>query len=300
MTFEIPKEIYKEKVIEVTLGTGPKALRVGGESAPAFHLFEGTWPNPPRFALEVYDTAPSGWPTALVEEYGDVFGNPVDWARKCAESFGAEAICLQLASTSPIEKDTPAREAALLTKKVAEAIDLPMLVYGTRSEDKDTEVLTAVAEACAGRNLMLGPLLKKNFDVIARVAEQFGHGVILQTVLELPEAKELSLKLAKTFPEDKVLYDPFSPALGYGMEYGYSVMEREKLAGTSFGDPNLRMPLVANIGAECWDTNEAKESKEQGLLWEALTSLTYLLAGANLLIVRHPKTPVLLRKIIQN
>ena len=204
-----------------------------------------------------------------------------------------------MASTSPIENDTPAKEAAALTRKVAEATDLPLIVYGTGSEDKDIEVLTAVAEACAGRNLTLAPLLKKNFDAIAKAALQFGHGVILQTALEIPEAKELSLKLAKTFPQDKVLYDPLSPALGYGMEYGYSVMERMKLAATSFGDPNLRMPLVANVGAECWGVNEAKESRVQGLLWEAMTALTYLLAGANLVIVRHPKTPMTVRKIIQ-
>jgi len=298
MTFEIPKETYKEKVIEVTLGGGLKALKIGGESTPAFHQFEGAWPNPPRFALEVYDSKPADWAAALVEEYRDVLDDPVEWARKCAESYGAEAICLQLASTSPIEKDTPARDAALLTRRVAEAIDLPLIVYGTGSEEKDIEVLSAVAEACAGRNLMLGPLVKKNFEAVANTAQQFGHGVVLQTALEIPEAKELNLKLTKTFPPDKVLYDPLSPALGYGMEYGYSVMERMKLAGTSFGDPNLRMPLVANIGTECWDTNEAKENKEQGLLWEALTSLTYLLAGANLVIVRHPKTPALVRKII--
>jgi acetyl-CoA decarbonylase/synthase complex subunit delta len=299
MTFEIPKENYKASVFEVTLGSGPKAFKVGGETAPAFHRFEGTWPHPPRFALEVYDSEPSDWAEALVAEYREVLGNPVQWARKCVASFGAEAVCLQLASTSPVEKDTPAREAAALAREVAAAIDVPLIVYGTGAEEKDAEVLIAVAEACAGKNLMLGPLVKKNFDVISSAAQQFGHGVILQTALEIPEAKELNLKLTKTFPPDRILYDPLSPALGYGMEYGYSVMERMKLAGTSFGDVNLRMPLVANIGAECWEIKEAKESKEQGLIWEAMTSLTYLLGGANLVIVRHPQTPVMVKKIIQ-
>jgi len=299
MTLEIPKETYKASVFEVTLGSGPKAFKVGGETAPAFHLFEGAWPNPSKFALEIYDTEPTDWAETLMEEYGEVLANPVNWARKCVEAFGAEAVCLQLASTSPVEKDTPASEAAALAREVAEAIAVPLIVYGTGSEDKDIEVLSAVAKACAGKNLMLGPLVKKNFDVIARAAQEFGHGVILQTALEIPEAKELNLKLTKTFPPDRILYDPLSPALGYGMEYGYSVMERMKLAGTSFGDVNLRMPLVANIGAECWEIREAKESKEQGLIWEAMTCLTYLLGGANLVIVRHPKTPAIVKKIIQ-
>lgn len=299
MTLEIPKETYKASLLEVTLGSGPQAFKVGGENAPAFHLFEGSWPNPPRFALEIYDLEPTDWAAPLLEEYQDVLADPVNWARKCVDVYGAEAVCLQLASTAPTEKDTPASEAAALAKSVAGAVEVPLIVYGSGSEEKDVEVLTAVAKACAGKNLMLGPLVKKNFDAIAAAAQEFGHGVILQTALEIPEAKELNLKLTKTFPPDRILYDPLSPALGYGMEYGYSVMERMKLAGTSFGDTNLQMPLVANIGAECWEIKEAKEGKQQGLIWEAMTCLTYLLGGANLVIVRHPKTPAMVKKIIQ-
>jgi CO dehydrogenase/acetyl-CoA synthase delta subunit len=298
MTFEVPIETYKASVIEVKVGSGPKAFTIGGETAPAFHRFEGTWPHRPRFALEVYDTEPSEWAAAVVKPYGDVLSSPVDWARKCVEFYGAEAVCLQLASTSPVDKDTPVQEAATLAKAVADAIDVPLIVYGTGSEEKDSEVLIAVAESCAGKNLLLGPLLKKNFEAIARAAKEHGHGIIIQTVLEIPEAKEISLKVSKIFPQDKVVYDPFSPALGYGMEYGYSVMERTKLAGTSFGDPSMRMPLVANIGKECWDVKEAKEDEQQGLLWECMTSLTYLIAGANLVIVRHPKTPEIVRRIV--
>jgi len=297
MEFEIPIEKYKAGVMEVVLGSGDKAVKIGGETAPAFHLFEGQWPNPPRFALEIYDMEPADWATPVQSLYQDVFSDPVAWARKCVGSYGAEAVCLQLVSTEPIEKDTPPNEAADLARKVASAIEVPLIVYGTGSEDKDTEVLCAVAEACEGKNLYLGPLVKKNFEKIAWAAHEHGHGIIIQTNLEIPEAKELNLKLTKTFPADKILFDPLSPGLGYGMEYAYSVMERMKLAGCSFGDPNLRMPLVANIGKECWDTKEAKESEVQGLLWEGMTALTFLLAGANLFIVRHPDTAKMLKKI---
>lgn len=298
MMFEIPKQEYKSAVLEVVLGSEGKSLKIGGENAPAFHFFEGSWPNPPRFAFEVYDTEPTDWDENVAEYYKDVFSSPVDWAKKCVDDYNAEAICLQLASIDPIEKDTPPEEAAALAKAVSDAIDVPVIVYGTGTEDKDAEVLAKVAEVCAGRNLFLGPAVKKNFDKIGEAALEFGHGVVIQTAMELPEAKELNLKLTKkNFPSDKLMYDPLTPPLGYGMEYAYSVMERKKLAGTSFGDPNLRMPILANMGKGCWETKEARESKEQGILWEAMTGLTYLLAGANVLIIRHPEVYNILKKI---
>ena len=295
MAFEIFKETYKGSVREVEIGIAPNSLKIGGENAPAFHFFEGEWPNPPRFALEVYDLEPKDWPDAVMKPFEEVLNNPVKWAQKCVDSYGAEAICLQLAGTDPIQKDTPPDEAAALTKAVSEAVDVPLVIYGTGTEDKDVQVLRKVAETCAGKNFLLGPASKKNFQEIGKSAEEFGHSVILWTAIEIPEAKELNIKLTKTFPSEKVMLDPLSPAIGYGMEYTYSAMERVKLAGTSFGDPSLRMPLIANIGKACWETTEAKESEEQGILWESLTGLSYLLAGADLLILRHPKSLKLLK-----
>jgi len=298
MDFEIPKESYKSSVMEVILGGGAHALRIGGETAPAFHFFEGVWPNPPRFALEVFDMEPVDWDDALLEYYKDVFHNPVEWAQKCVHTYGAEVICLQMVGTDPIEKDTSPEEAAAVVKGVSEAVDVPIIVYGTGSEDKDAQVLTKVAEVCAGKNLFLGPALKSNLEPIGEAALAFGHGVVVQTAMELPVAKELNMKLVKKgFPADKIIYDPLSPPLGYGMEYAYSVMEREKLAAASFGDPNLRMPLLANMGKGCWETKEARESGEKGILWEAMTGLSYLLAGANILILRHPEVYKTLKKI---
>lgn len=298
MAFDIPKETYKGAVNEVVMGNGPGAVNIGGENAPAFHAFEGQWPNPPRFALEVHDIEPTEWADTLTDAFAGVLGDPPAWARRCIDSYGADAILLQLTGTDPIEKDTSPQEAAELTKQVADAVNVPLIVYGTGAEDKDADVLIAVAERCAGLELFLGPLLKKNFERIGEAAREFGHGVVIQTALEIPEAKELNQKLTKTFPGDRILYDPISPGLGYGMEYGYSVIERMKLAATSFGDPNLGMPLLANVGRECWDTKEAKETREQGLMWEAMTGLTYILAGANVLTLRHPATMKTLREII--
>jgi len=300
MQFKAPVESYSGQVREITIGKGAKALKIGGETTLPFHFFdEGSIPNPPRFALEVWDMEPVTWAKWLLEPFKDVVSDPVKWAMKCAKDFAVDAVCLQLASTDPADKDTTPEKAAALTKRVAEAINVPLIVYGTGDEKKDVQVLSKVAEVCDGENLLLGPAIKENYEEIAKAALQHGHALIAQTPLDINLMKELNIKLGKSFPPDRIVIDPLSSALGYGMEYSFTLMERAKQTGVIFKDGMTQMPIIANLGGECWKTREAKESKEQGILWEGVTALSLLLAGANILVLRHPETLKLLREIIR-
>ncbi len=299
MDYREPVESYTGKVREITLGKSGKALKIGGESALPFHNFEGPIPNPPRLALEVKDMEPKGWAEWVLEPYKDVLSDPVKWAKKAVGLYGAEAICLQLTSTDPGEKDTSPEQAAALVKKVADAISVPLIVYGSGDEKKDILVLKKVAEVCKGENLLLGPAVKENYEEIAKAALEHGHMVIAQSPMDINLMKELNIKLCKLLPAEKIVIDPLSSALGYGMEYSFTIMERGKQTGVIFKDGMTQMPIIANLGGECWKTKQAKESKEQGLLWEGMTALSLLLAGANILVLRHPETLKLIRELIQ-
>ena len=155
MAFEIPKTKYSGKIKETKLGKGDKAVTVGGETCYPFYLFEGQMPNLPKIAMEVYDSPPVEWAEAALEPFAGVTNDPVAWAKKCINDYGAEMICLQLASTDPNGLNRGADEAAAVVKKVADAIDVPLIVWGTANHDKDTEVLRKVAEVCQGKNLAL-------------------------------------------------------------------------------------------------------------------------------------------------
>lgn len=289
MEFKAPSESFKGKVLEVTLGTREKALKVGGEDTLPFHYLGGSLPNPLRFALDVWDMEPTDWPEWLVEAYGEVLSDPVAWARKCVE-YGADLVCLQLVSTDPNERDTPPEEAAALAKRVAEAINVPLIVYGTGSEEKDSQVLTKVAEACSGMSLLIGPVIKENYEQIVPVLREHGHGLIAQGNLDINLQKELHVKICKDFPPERVIIDPLSAAVGYGMEYSFSIMERMKQIGVIHRDQMMQMPIIANLGIECWKTKEAKEDRDQGIIWEGITALSLALAGANILVLEHPET----------
>ena len=299
MDYKAPVEAYNGVVREITIGKGNKSLKIGGENILPFHFFDqGSSPNPARFALEILDMKPEDWPEHAVEPYRDVISDPVAWAKKC-QSFGVDAISLFLVSTDPAVKNSPPDKAAALVREVAGAIDVPLIVYGSGDEVKDVEVLSKVAEVCDGMNLLIGPVLKENYEAVGKAILEHGHTAIAQSPLDINLLKELNVKLSKFFPAERIVIDPLSSALGYGMEYSFSLIERVKQIGIMTKDSMTMMPIIANLGGECWKTKQAKENKKQGLLWEGVTAMSLLLAGANIVVLRHPETLRLIKETIQ-
>jgi acetyl-CoA decarbonylase/synthase complex subunit delta len=297
MDYKAPVETYSGRVAEVVLGKGDKALKIGGENVLPLHFFEGQIENRPRLALEIFDSEPKAWTEWERRPYEGVLADPVAWAKKCIE-LGADLICLRLVSTDPAGDNAPADKAAAVVKQVASAISTPLIVYGSGDETKDIEVLSKVAEVCDGENLLLGPLAKENYEPISKAALDHGHCVIAQTPLDINLEKELNVKLLKTFPKERIVIDPLSSPLGYGMEYSFTIMERTKHIGIMFGDNTMQMPIIADLGSEAGKTKQAKENEKQGLLWESVTALSLLLAGANILVLRQPESLNLMKEAI--
>jgi acetyl-CoA decarbonylase/synthase complex subunit delta len=295
MDYKAPVETYSGRVAEVVIGKGEKALKIGGESVLPFHFFEGTIENLPRLALEVVDSEPKTWTEWERKPYEGVLSDPVAWANKCLE-LGADLVCLRLVSTDPAGDNAPADKAAAVAKQIASAIKTPLIVYGSGDETKDIDVLTKVAEVCSGENLLLGPVAKENYEPISKAALDHGHCIIAQSPLDINLEKELNVKLLKTFPRERIVIDPLSSALGYGMEYSFTIMERTKHIGVMFGDNTMQMPIIADLSSECAKTKQSKENEKQGLLWECVTAISLLLAGANVMVLRQPETLKLMKE----
>lgn len=298
MEYKAPVEAYTGVVREVTIGKGRKSLKIGGENILPLHFFDqGSNPNPVKYALEVLDMEPQDWPEHLIQPFKDVLGDSVKWAKKCQE-LGADAVFLRLVGTDPAVKDSSADGAAAMAKRVAEAINIPLIIYGSGDDKKDAEVLPKVAEACDGMNLLIGPVQKENYEKVGKALLDHGHNASALSPLDINLLKELDVKLCKFFPAEKIVIDPESATVGYGMEYAFSLMERVKQIGIITKDNMTMMPIIADLGGECWKTKQAKENKEQGLLWEGITALSLLLAGANILVLRHPESINLVKETI--
>jgi CO dehydrogenase/acetyl-CoA synthase delta subunit len=311
MGFEIPKDNYTGTIREVLIGAGDKAVTVGGQNTMPLCGFEGTFPHKPKIAMEVYDEVPEDWAPAAIEPFSDVLSDPAAWAKKNVEEYGAEMICLQLSSTDPNTKDTSPEDAATIAKNVAEAISVPLIVYGSSNAEKDITVLTKVSEVCAGHNLLLGPVLEENYRQIGASAIAYKHCIAAETPIDVNMAKQLNILLENLgVPPEKIMIDPSTGALGYGIEYTYSVMERDRLAALVQNDAKMQMPMICNLAKEAWKSREAKISVEEeptfgdlttrGILWESTTAIDLVMAGADILIMRHPKAIELTKKAIDD
>jgi acetyl-CoA decarbonylase/synthase complex subunit delta len=308
MALEIPKTAYSGKIREMKLGGGDKAVTVGGETAYPFYLFEGEMPRLPRIAMEVWDMAPEGWAPAALEPFKGVTDDPVAWARKCIDDYGAEMICLQLLSTDPNGLDRGAEEAAAVVKKVADAIEVPLIAWGTANHDKDTEVLRLVAELCQGKDLIIGPVEEGDHKKIGAAAIGYHQTVIASTPIDINLAKQLNILLGNLgVPDELLIMDPTVSCIGYGIEYCYSVMERMRMAGLTQQDDKLQYPLICNISKEAWKTKEVHladdelnmgDAKKRGILLEAMSAAVLLMAGGDVMIMRHPEAIKLVREII--
>ena len=301
MAFEFYKESYAGSVQAVTLGKGDKAVTVGGETGYPFYHFEGEMPNKPRIAMEIWDITPTDWAEAALAPFKDVVNDPAAWAKKCVDTYGAEMIVLQLKSTDPNGDNASPESASATVKKVLGAINVPLIVWGCANPAKDEATLKKIAEDHQGANLILGPVEDKNHKGIGAAAMAYGHTLISSSPIDVNLAKQVNILLENLgVPMKKVIIDPTTGGLGYGLEYSYSVMERLRMAALAQGDDKLQLPIINNLGNEVWKSKEAKQSvdeaptlgdpEKRGILMEAVGAVTYLLAGSDVVIMRHPES----------
>ncbi|MCJ7596058.1 MAG: acetyl-CoA decarbonylase/synthase complex subunit delta, partial [Desulfobacterales bacterium] len=264
-------------------------------------------PNSPKIAREIWDYDPSKeWPAAAVEPFKDVISSPEAWAKKCVKDFGAELIVVQLKSTDPNGLDRGPDEALKIAKKVVEAVDVPVIFWGTANNQKDEEVLKKISESLEGKNLGLGPVEEGNHKGVGASALGYGHTIIASSPIDVNLAKQLNILLGNLgVANNKIIVDPTTGGLGYGLEYSYSVMERIRMAALTQEDDKLQIPMISNVGNEVWKSKEAGQSIEdaptagdperRGILMETVAAVCYLMAGCDVAILRHPESVRLVR-----
>ena len=304
MPVEIPKDKWPGSVREVTIGataadggTRTSVVNVGGEKAMPFMHFETETPHSPVIALEIKDHRPEDWSELLLEKWGDAMDDPASWA-KAAEAAGAKMLQLTLSLTDADGNPITPEAAVAAVKAVLGASGLPLAVFGPGQADLDNELLVAVAEATKGERILLGICEDKNYRTIVATAMANNHLVSARTAMDVNLAKQLNILISDMgLPLERIIMDPTTGALGYGIEYGYSVMERLRLAALQ-GDAMTQLPMLVTPGAETWKAKESKvgegvpdswgEWEERAINWEALTAVALIESGADIVVLRHP------------
>jgi len=310
-------QTYPGKITEVKIGATKaeggsrgKTLVIGGETSPSFYLFEETPPNLPVVSVDVFDTEVS-LPKALRTYVQEVVGDPAAWAKLAVDKFEVDAVTVHLLSTDPLIKDASPTDASKTIEKVLQAVDVPIIVGGCGDPKKDAEVFKKVAEVAEGERVMLSSLTPDMADAgilgdIAKAAKEHGHVVLAFTAMELNRAKELNRRLYEFLPRESIVMDLTTAALGYGLEYSFSIHERARLAAI-LGDPELQHPTLSG-STNAWAAREAwmKMGPEwgakelRGPMWETVTSLMLLLAGVDIFMMMHPAAVRTMKEVIRN
>jgi len=309
MPFTVPTENYNGKINAVTVGPEGKGVTIGGAAALPFLSFEAQAIPEIPIAFDVWDTTPQGWAAPLAEVYQGVWDDPAQWAKEAQDKYKADMVCLRLMSTHPDTQNRSPEEAAATVKAVLEAIDVPLIILGSNHIEKDAEVLKACAEAASGYNCLIGKAQEKNYKTIAAAAMAYNHYLLALSNLDINLAKQLNILLTQMgVKAERIIMDTMPAALGYGLEYAYSVMERIRLAALKQNDSMVQMPILGDVGGDAWKAKEAKSSREEqpqwgeatarGIAWEISTALAFLMAGADALVMRHPQAVEQVRKTV--
>jgi acetyl-CoA decarbonylase/synthase complex subunit delta len=315
MKVEIPKEPSPGKIVEVTIGATPdqggtrsSTVTIGGSTSLPFHFFEGKQPHRPVIAMEVFDKVPPKYPEALLDCYGDVVERPADMAKVCVDEFGAELISVRLEGTHPEKGDRSAAEAVETVRAVLERVSVPVIVTGHSHFEKINEVMKKVCEATAGENCLINYVETDNYKTIAAACIAYKHTIVAQSPIDVNLGKQLNILLTDMdFPPERIVMDPLTSTLGYGLEYTYSIMERIRIDGLA-GDGMLAFPMLVNPGYESAKVKEARAAekdnpcwgdvRKRSLYWEISTAMALLVAGSDLLIMHHPEAVAAVRKHI--
>ncbi len=313
--FKLPKESCDVPVCTVKIGatkaeggTRGVSYEIGGATCMPFHLWEGEMPNRPLVALEVFDAVSNKYPEALRKIYGSLLDNPAEMAKLCVDKYGADLINVRLEGTHPEKGNRTPEQAVELVKSVLAAVDVPLIVTGHSNFERNNEVMKAVAQACAGENLILNWAEQDNYRTIAGAAMAYGHTIVGQSPIDVNIGKQLNILLTNMdIRREQIIMDPMTGATGYGIEYTYSVMERIRLTALG-GDKMLAQPMIVSPGQECARIKESKAPEsdfpewgdldKRYAVWELTTAVSLLYSGADILIMYHPEAAVQVKKAI--
>jgi len=306
-------ESFTGSVNRVTLGVTKEAggtrtstVTVGGARNVVYGGSKEDTGEKPVIAMDVLDSKPEDWPEVLAEPYRDVLGNSGDWAKKCVDEFGAELICLKFDGIHPDKADKDASYAVKVTEEVLKAVGIPLVLWGCGNDEKDNQVMPKVSEAAKGENCLIGTVTEDNYKALTAIALADGHNLITEAPLDINIAKQVNILASDMgFPLERIVTFQATGALGYGIEYAYSIQERQRLAALG-GDKMMAMPVISDVGYESWRAKEAKLADapgwgavgDRGPMWETATAICLLQAGVDIIRMRHPRAVATVKNFI--
>ena len=309
MSFVPKQQPYRGRINAVTLGTGDKAIVIGGQNVLPFYTFDAEMPNAPKIGVEISDMA-SEWTAPALKEFYAGCATMADYAKKAETMEGADFLCLHFESADPNGANRSVEDCVADAKAVAEAVSMPIVIMGCKNIEKDGELFSKIAEALQGKNILVLSARSEDYKTVgASVALAYGQKVGAETADDINLAKQLNIMLkGLTVKPESIVMNVGTAAVGYGFEYVASTLDRIRLAALDQSDADLQMPIMSPVSPDAWSVKEATASEEdepawgnqeeRGIAMEVSTAAANLTGGADAVIMRHPAAVATIKKFI--
>ena len=310
MSFVPKTHTYNAHINEVVLGVGDKAVAIGGQNVLAFHTFDGEIANAPKIGVELTDAGMAMCTMPGEQKFYEGCATVADMAKRAAEMEGASFICLHLEGADPNGENKSVDECVELAKSVADATDMPLVVMGCKNIEKDTELFNKIAEALAGKNILVLSARDENYKAIgAGAGLAYGQKVGAESAVDINLAKQLNTVMTQLgVNAQSIVMNIGSAAAGYGFEYVASTLDRVKDAALGQSDAMLQMPIITPVSADTWGVKESimpeadmpewGSQEERGIEMEITTAAAVLAGGSDAVILRHPEAIKTIAKMI--
>ena len=309
MAFVPKTQPYNGRINAVTLGTGDKAIVIGGQNVLPFYTFDAPVENAPKIGVEISDLA-SEWDAPALKAFYEGCTTMADYAKRAETMEGADFLCLHFESADPNGANRSVAECVADAKAVADAVSMPIVIMGCKNIEKDGELFSKIAEALQGKNILVLSARSEDYKTVgASVALAYGQKVGAETADDINLAKQLNIMLkGLTVAPESIVMNIGTAAVGYGFEYVASTLDRVRLAALAQSDADLQMPIIAPVSTDTWSVKESSASEEDEPAWgsreeraiemEVSTAAANLTGGADAVIMRHPAAVATIKKFI--
>ena len=309
MAFTPKTAPFNGKINAVTLGTGDKAIVIGGQNVMPFYTFDAPIENAPKIGVEISDAA-AEWDAPALKEFYAGCVTMADYAKKAETMPGADFLCLHFESADPNGANRSVADCVADAKAVADAVTMPIVIMGCKNIEKDGELFSKIAEALQGKNILVMSARNEDYKTVgASVGLAYGQKVGAETADDINLAKQLNIMLkGLTVPAESIIMNIGTAAVGYGYEYVASTLDRVRAAALAQSDADLQMPIISPVSTDTWGVKESTASEEDEPAWgdreeraidmEVATAAANLTGGADAVIMRHPAAVATIKKFI--
>ena len=292
---------FNASINTVEIGTGDKAVKIGGENVFPLYSFDAAIENAPKVGIEITDFGMEHEPECI-KKYYEGCATLADMARKAASMEGVDFLSFRMEGGDPNGENKSTEELIGELKEIADAVDLPLVVCGCKNVEKDAELFSKAAEALNGRNAVILSAKEENYKTVGAAAGLAYKQVVgAESAVDINLAKQLNVLISQLGVDSKnVVMNVGTAAVGYGFEYVISTMDRVKAAALQQGDANLQMPIITPVASEAWGVKEAMASEteapewgsqeERGIDMEVETAMAVIASGSNAVILKHPES----------